>query len=133
MSSARTARAVFACLADPTRVALMREFAEHGEATASTLAALIPVSRQAVTKHLQMLEQAGLVASRKAGRERRYRAEPAPLRATAEWLAQAADRWDTQLRLLKQAAEANPGPDDGHDDARFDTNRVTREASPQAQ
>ena len=114
MQPTPAASAVLACLADPTRAALLNTFTERGEVTASTLAALVPVSRQAIVKHLHLLERAGLVSSRRLGRERRYRAESVPLRATADWLIATADRWDTQLSLLTRAVEANPDPPAPH-------------------
>jgi DNA-binding transcriptional ArsR family regulator len=80
--------------------------ARQGEGTATTLAAELPVSRPAVIKHLVVLDGAGLVTRRRAGREVRYRVEPARLDATARRLADLAHAWDTRLAALKALAEA---------------------------
>jgi DNA-binding transcriptional ArsR family regulator len=97
--------AVFAALADPTRWRLLGTLAQHGQGTATTLAATVPVSRPAVIKHLGVLDRAGLVTRRRAGREVLYRVEPARLDATARSLAGLAAAWDTRLDALKALAE----------------------------
>jgi DNA-binding transcriptional ArsR family regulator len=97
---------VLAALADPTRRQLLDVLVDAGRASATTLAGRLPVSRQAVVKHLQVLETAGLVEGVRAGRERLYSARPAPLDASARWLADLAAAWDRRLDALKQAAEA---------------------------
>jgi DNA-binding transcriptional ArsR family regulator len=99
--------AVFAALADPTRWRMLGALAEHGEGTATTLAAGLPVSRPAVIKHLGVLEQTGLVSRRRTGREVRFRVETAPLEDTARRMAALADAWDTRLAALKALAETN--------------------------
>ena len=71
--------AVFSALADPTRRRLLGRLAEQQSATATELAAAEPVSRQAIVKHLQSLDEAGLVSPSRAGREVRYALTPAPL------------------------------------------------------
>jgi DNA-binding transcriptional ArsR family regulator len=100
--------AVFAALADPTRWRLLRLLAQLGEGTATTLAAQLPVSRPAVIKHLGVLDRVGLVTRRRAGREVRYRVEPARLDATARQIAALAVAWDTRLGALKALAEEAP-------------------------
>ena len=97
--------AVFAALADPTRWRMLRLLAQQGEGTATTLAAQLPVSRPAVIKHLGVLDRVGLVTRRRAGREVRYRVEPAQLDATARRIAALAVAWDTRLDALKVLAE----------------------------
>ena len=97
--------AVFAALADPTRWRMLGMLAQRGEGTATTLAAELPVSRPAVIKHLTVLDHAGLVSRRRAGREVRYRVEPARLDATARRIADLAAAWDTRLAALKTIAE----------------------------
>ncbi|MGE0029109.1 MAG: ArsR/SmtB family transcription factor [Thermoleophilia bacterium] len=97
--------AVFAALADPTRWRMLGMLAERGEGTATTLAAGLPVSRPAVIKHLTVLDAAGLVTRRRAGREVRYRVEPARLGATARRMADLAAAWDARLGALKAMAE----------------------------
>ncbi|WP_067968117.1 ArsR/SmtB family transcription factor [Nocardiopsis trehalosi] len=85
--------AVFAALADPTRRAVLDALAAHGPATATGLARRLPVTRQAVAKHLAVLERAGLVAGRRHGREVRYLPRPDPLDAAARHLTRLADAW----------------------------------------
>jgi DNA-binding transcriptional ArsR family regulator len=97
--------AVFAALADPTRWRLLGTLAQQGEGTATTLAAELPVSRPAVIKHLGVLDRAGLVTRQRAGREVRYRVEPARLDATARQIAALAAAWDRRLAALKALAE----------------------------
>jgi DNA-binding transcriptional ArsR family regulator len=97
--------AIFAALADPTRWRLLGTLARQGEGTATTLAAELPVTRTAVIKHLGVLDGAGLVTRRRAGREVLYRVEPARLDATARAIAALAAAWDTRLAALKALAE----------------------------
>ena len=97
---------VFAALADPTRWEVLRLLGEAGEGTATTLAAALPVSRVAVTKHLGVLDRAGLVGSRKVGREVRFRVESTPLREASRRLDALAAEWDGRLARLKALAEA---------------------------
>ena len=96
--------AVFAALADPTRRAVLRQVAERGPVTATELAEDLPVTRQAVAKHLAVLEGAGLVAPRRVGRENRFTAATEPLAAAERWLAEAGDAWDERLARLAARA-----------------------------
>jgi DNA-binding transcriptional ArsR family regulator len=96
---------LFAALADPTRWRVLNLLAERGEATATTLAGELPVSRVAVVKHLAVLDRAGLVRARRAGREVRYSVRPEPLSETARWLAGLASEWDSRLAAIKRLAE----------------------------
>jgi DNA-binding transcriptional ArsR family regulator len=97
---------VIAALADPTRRELLDLLAARGEATATTLAERLPVSRQAVVKHLAVLDAAGLVSGSRVGREVRYSVRPAALDATARWMAALAGDWDRRLAKIKRVAEA---------------------------
>lgn len=99
------ADAVFDALADPTRRGLLRDLGRRGEATATELAATVTVSRQAVTKHLQALEAAGLVVAERHGRERRYRVTPAPLDDAVRWMAEVGAAWDDRLDRLRSRVE----------------------------
>lgn len=99
---------VFAALADPTRRSLLRALGDRGQATATELAADVPVSRQAVAKHLQLMAEAGLVAGERRGREQRYRPEPTALDDAARWLAETGADWERRLDRLRRALE----PDD---------------------
>ncbi|GAA2415520.1 metalloregulator ArsR/SmtB family transcription factor [Nonomuraea africana] len=97
---------VLVALADPTRRQLLDLLAVHGEVTATTLAERLPISRQAVVKHLAVLDAAGLVSGRRVGREVRYAVRPAALDATARWMAALAADWDRRLANIKRIAEA---------------------------
>jgi DNA-binding transcriptional ArsR family regulator len=99
--------AVLAALADPTRRELLDALAGEGQASASRLARRVPVSRQAVMKHLRVLERAGLVSGGRAGREVLYRVRPEPLDASARWLQEKAAAWDRRLREIKRRAEGS--------------------------
>jgi DNA-binding transcriptional ArsR family regulator len=94
--------AVFAALADPTRRQVLRAVAEHGPVTATALADGLPVTRQAVAKHLGLLREAGLVAAERAGRETRFTARTAPLDDLATWAEAAGRRWDDRLARLRR-------------------------------
>jgi DNA-binding transcriptional ArsR family regulator len=95
----------FAALADPTRWRVLNLLAERGEGTATSLAAELPVSRVAVVKHLAVLDRAGLVEARRAGREVRYTVRPEPLDETARLMAALAAQWDARLAAIKRLAE----------------------------
>lgn len=97
---------IFAALADPTRWRVLTLLAERGEATATTLAGDLPVSRVAVIKHLGVLDRAGLVQSRRQGREVRYTVRPERLAATARQLNAIAGEWDARLAAIKRLAES---------------------------
>ncbi|MDL5154462.1 ArsR/SmtB family transcription factor [Actinomycetospora termitidis] len=97
---------VLVALADPTRRQLLDLLADQGQATATTLAEGVPVSRQAVVKHLTVLDDAGLVEATRAGREVRYTVRPDALDTTARWMAGLADQWDRRLARIKRFAEA---------------------------
>jgi DNA-binding transcriptional ArsR family regulator len=97
---------VLAALADPTRRQLLDQLSARGQATASTLADGLPISRQAVVKHLAVLDTAGLVVSTKVGREVRYAVRPQALDTTARWMASLAAEWDRRLAKIRRVAEA---------------------------
>lgn len=104
--SGEAADSVLVALADPTRRQLLELLAAQGEATATTLAGRLPVSRQAVVKHLAVLDAAGLVSGSRVGREVRFTVRPAALDATARWMAALATDWDRRLADIKRVAEA---------------------------
>lgn len=99
--------AVFAALADDTRRAVMRHLAD-GPATPSQLAGRLPVSRQAVSKHLEVLRHAGLVASDRVGREHRYTLTPEPLTDAVSWISTVGSRWDERLAALRRHLGTRP-------------------------
>jgi DNA-binding transcriptional ArsR family regulator len=96
---------LFAALADPTRRQVLDLLAARGEGSASALAAAMPVSRPAVIKHLAVLDRAGLVESRREGREVLFSVRPEPLESAARWMAAMAAEWDARLAALKRLAE----------------------------
>ena len=100
-----TIGAVFAALADPTRRQVVRSLSRQRDLTASLLAGELPMTRQAVTKHLAALDRAGLVTARREGRETRYTLTPAPLADAMQWMAEVGARWDGRLaKLVERAA-----------------------------
>jgi DNA-binding transcriptional ArsR family regulator len=104
---------VFAALADPTRRQLLELLGEQAAASATALAGQLPVSRQAVVKHLAVLQQSDLVTRRRDGREVVFTVHPERLVATASWMTSVAASWQERLQLLKQAAESAGHPDPG--------------------
>jgi DNA-binding transcriptional ArsR family regulator len=96
---------VLSALADPTRRRVLTLLAERGEATATTLAGDLPVSRVAIVKHLAVLDRAGLVQGRRQGREVRFSVRTEQLDATARWMAGLAADWDARLAAIKRLAE----------------------------
>ena len=96
---------VFDALADPTRRRLLSLLGDRGEATATQLAAELPVTRQAVAKHLTALAAVGLVEPTREGREVRYRLTPEPLSGAMAWMATVGGRWDTRLDDLRKRLE----------------------------
>jgi DNA-binding transcriptional ArsR family regulator len=98
--------AVLAALAEPVRRQLLNILAARNEATATTVAEGLPITRQAVVKHFAVLTNAGLITSRKQGREVLYSVRPEQVDATARWMADLAAGWDNRLRWIKRLAEA---------------------------
>ncbi len=92
-------------IADPTRRKLLDLLVTRGQATATTLTADMPVSRQAISKHLLLLQRVGLIDSRRQGREVRYEVREQRLAEATSALAEVADRWDHRLRAIKRLAE----------------------------
>lgn len=106
MAAGDGADAVFAALADPTRRELLALLGRRGEATATDLARELPVTRQAVQKHLALLATADLVATRRVGREVRYRPTPAPMSDAMAWMAEVGSQWDARLAALERQLAA---------------------------
>src|SRR3954452_7636125 len=90
---------VMAALADPTRRALVSLLARH-EWAAGELAARFPISRPAISRHLRVLREAGLVRSRTEGKRRLYALDPRPLRDVDDWLEPYRDLWAQRLDAL---------------------------------
>jgi DNA-binding transcriptional ArsR family regulator len=96
---------LWGAISDPTRRRILDVLLAEDEATATELAQRVPVSRQAVTKHLVVLDRAGLVRRRRRGREVRYALEPERLDAASRLMAGLAADWDERLSRIKQIAE----------------------------
>jgi ArsR family transcriptional regulator, cadmium/lead-responsive transcriptional repressor len=94
--------AVFSALADPTRRHVLRSLSVRPDATQHELAGTLPITRQAVSKHLATLREAGLVEVERSGRESRYRLTPEPLGRAAAWMAEVGGDWDRRLAALQR-------------------------------
>jgi DNA-binding transcriptional ArsR family regulator len=100
------AQEVFAALADPSRRAILSSLAAGGPATATDLAARLPITRQAIAKHLALLAEAGLVVAEPGERRRvRYRLDSAPMKVAQQFLAALARDWDGPLAALQRHLE----------------------------
>lgn len=95
---------VFEALGDPVRRRLLTQIAAS-PATATELAAGLPISRQAVTKHLNSLSAAGLVARERSGRDVRYRVNPEPLSGAVRWMTEVGAEWDERLARLQESLQ----------------------------
>ena len=96
--------ALFGALSDPTRRMLVERLLTKGPTTATLLAETTPLTRQAVLKHLQVLEAAGLLDHERAGREVRYRVTPQPLASAVGWILDTAGLWDKRIDRLRSLA-----------------------------
>ena len=104
------AEQVFAALADPTRRAILASLASTGPATATDLADRLPVTRQAIAKHLALLAEAGLVLAEPGERRRvRYRLRSAPMQVAQQYLAALARDWDRPLEALIRHLDGRDG------------------------
>lgn len=105
MSRSTGPDAVFTALSDPTRREVIRRLSEDGPTTLVKLAAELPVTRQAVSKHLLVLEEAGLVQSSADTRRRQYRLTPRPLADAMGWMVDVGAEWDERLESLRRHVE----------------------------
>jgi ArsR family transcriptional regulator, cadmium/lead-responsive transcriptional repressor len=96
---------LWAALGDPMRIRLLDLLLERGEATASTLAGALPITRQGVSKHLAVLERDGFVTAHRRGREVRYAVHAEHLDQAGAALVRIAARWDMRLAAIKSLAE----------------------------
>lgn len=101
---------VLVALADPIRREVLATLAREGGATSTSLAASLPITRQAVAKHLAVLDRAGLVRAHRAGREVRYEADLQPLRRTTRWMDTLTAQWEHRLNAIKDLAEGATEP-----------------------
>jgi ArsR family transcriptional regulator, cadmium/lead-responsive transcriptional repressor len=97
---------LWSAIGDPSRRQVLDLLVSHGEVSASWLAERVPFSRQAVSKHLVVLERAGLISRRKHGPEVLYQVEAERLDQAARAMAELAARWDQRLGAIKRLAEA---------------------------
>jgi DNA-binding transcriptional ArsR family regulator len=105
------AEQVFVALADPTRRGILAALASGGPATATELADRLPISRQAIAKHLALLAEVGLVIAEPGERRRvRYRLRSAPMQVAQQFLAALARDWDDQLDALTRHLDRRAGP-----------------------
>ena len=105
------AERVFGALADPTRRSILAVLAASGPATATDLAGRLPVTRQAIAKHLGLLSEAGLVTAEPGERRRvRYRLNSAPMQVAQQFLAALARDWDGPLGALRQHLDLSIDP-----------------------
>lgn len=96
---------VFTALADATRRHLLELIAKQGPISASALVLSLDISRQAIVKHLQILEQAGLVSRQRVGKQIRFKVEAHQMAATGRWLVRMAQRWEPALETVEPSTE----------------------------
>jgi DNA-binding transcriptional ArsR family regulator len=99
---------VFVALSDPTRRLVIEKLSAGGTTTATELAEGLPISRQGISKHLKVLEEARLVTTRQKGRERLYSLSPQPLAEAVGWVAAVNERWTMRLRALEEYLAEEP-------------------------
>lgn len=104
--AALSEEALLEAVADTSRRRVLDLVLAHGEVTPTALAAELPFTRQAVAKHLAVLDRAGLVESTRRGREVCYSVRPEHLDVAARAMAKVAARWDARLEAIKRLAES---------------------------
>jgi predicted transcriptional regulator len=97
---------LWSAIGDPTRRRVLDLLLVEGDGTATTLGQQLPVTRQAVAKHLGILDRVGLVRATSAGREKRYRVDDAQLSRAVAQLSSVGSAWDARLQRIKRIAEA---------------------------
>lgn len=105
---------LWAALGDPTRRQILDRLLAEGEGTATSLAEHLPVTRQAVAKHLGVLDRVDLVHGQPHGRERRYRVDDVQMARAAQQLRAVGDAWDARLQRIRRIAERIEQQADGH-------------------
>jgi DNA-binding transcriptional ArsR family regulator len=96
---------LFDALGDPNRLRIITRLCDGGPCSTTDVTQVVPVSRQAATKHLLLLEAVGLVSSQRQGRERIWRVQPEPLTDASEYLTALSQRWDRALDRLRAYVE----------------------------
>lgn len=108
---------LWSAIGDPTRRQMLDLLLSRSAGTATSLSEQLPVTRQAVAKHLTVLDRVGLVHAAQSGRERRYEIDAAQFARAVDQLNTVGSEWDARLRRIKQIAEAiekTATPDRGH-------------------
>jgi len=100
---------IFSALADPTRRVVIECISEEDGVSASQLASRLPVTRQAVAKHLTALSEAGLVSGEVHGRQKLYRLTPGPMSDAMDWMARVGAEWDYRLQALQRHLSGDEG------------------------
>jgi DNA-binding transcriptional ArsR family regulator len=112
---------VFTAVADPTRRSILERLRGEGTLSLTSLAERLPISRQAVTKHLDVLEKAGLLRKRVEGRERLHELDAEPLREVDDWLEPYSAAWDDRLERMRIHLDGDgDGKHDGDRDGNHD-------------
>jgi DNA-binding transcriptional ArsR family regulator len=104
-ASAVTKAPLFDALGDPNRLRIVTRLCDGGPCSTSQITQVVPVSRQAATKHLLLLEAVGLVSSQRNGRERIWRMQPRPLAEASQYLTALSQRWDRAIENLRTFVE----------------------------
>ena len=97
--------AVFAALGEPTRISLLDRLGDGAPRSIARLAEGLPISRQALSKHLRVLERAGLASAKRDGRQTLYRIDPAGLLVAEAWIGEVSRQWDAAIDRLKRHVE----------------------------
>jgi DNA-binding transcriptional ArsR family regulator len=105
---------VYDALADPTRREILQRLREEGPLSVSEVAAPLPMTRQAATRHLDVLSDAGLVRTRREGRRRMHELDARPLRKVDRWLTPFAAEWDRRLGRLERHLGRDTAPTTDH-------------------
>lgn len=111
-----SAQGIFAALADPTRRQMLEILATTESLTPTQFAEKLPITRQGVSKHLNILAEAGLVSERKEGRERRYYLTPDPLDEATAWIRGLSALWEQRLSALHDFLTRVSGPKEDSDE-----------------
>ncbi len=110
MASTATAAPIFAALGDETRLRIVSRLSAGEPVSISRLSAGEPVTRQAITKHLRVLESAGLIAGERRGREQVWSLRPERVSDARAWLEEISASWDMRIERLRAMVEGTPDP-----------------------
>lgn len=120
---------LWSAIGDPTRRRMLDLLLVEGGGTATTLGQQLPVTRQAVAKHLGVLDRVGLVRARTAGRERRYQVDQAQLARAVAQLSSVGTAWDARLQRIKRIAEAIQRTQDPQHESQHESQHDSQHAS----